>query len=441
MATTSPASEESPQAAATKPPPKARRPPSEERLRANSVNSIASTGPRTTTGKAVSALNGVKHGMTSNKIMFLEGEIPEEYFDEVNRWAVALNAVTEPEYALVELAVYNMWKLRRARNAAAVAVNKMSRRIKGMYYQNQNERVRQLTGQIDYNARVVVGQLQEMTGGLHWLAHALEGLALILMKGGTFDSANRARLINLLGLMPYSLFIDRDVMQIELGCLSLEYGKGNLTAVQAAELLEEARGERPLEEFARGLEPHLSSMVTKDQARQYLMTTINKRLEALNAHLPTARAREAEAIAEEVALARSDISDTGYRREQYQAMANSGRRGALRDLHVMQDDRRKFGAGDPEDNPEPHEEPRDDAGQSAAQDPQTAPVAAAVPAAENPVNSKANVPQADGQVQHYGAGTIQSDHPGTVPSGVGAARIDAMVAAYLQRLHKVEQRE
>jgi hypothetical protein len=182
-------------------------------------------------------------------------------------------------------------------------------------------------------------------------------------------------------------------------------------------------------------------MVTKEQARQYLMTTIQKRREALVGLLPAAQAREEEAIAEELALAKSDISDTGYRREQYQAMANSGRRGALRDLHVMQDDRRKFGAGEPEDDPPADEEPLTAAAQGAAEDPHTAPVAAAAPAAEKPVNSKPNVPQADGQVQDCGAGTVQSDHPGTVRSGVSAALLDAMIAGFYQRLEKAQQRE
>jgi hypothetical protein len=378
--------------------------------------------------------------MTSNKIMFLDDEIPQEYFDEVNRWAVALGAVTEPEYALVELAVYNLWKFRRARNSAAVAINKMSRRMSGLYYQNQNERVRQLTGQLDYNARTVVSQLQDMTGGLRWLLRMLEDLVWILEKGGTFDSAQRVILINLFGLLPYSIFSDRDVLQLHLDCLSLEYGKGVLTAAQAAALLEDARGNQTPEDFVRRLEPHLAGMVTKAQAREYLMTTINKRRDALIALLPAAKSREDEAIAEEVALAKSDISDTGYRREQYQSMAHSGRRGALRDLHVLQEDRRKFGAADPEDDP-PQDEPPAPDENSAADDPQTAPAAESAPAAEKPFKSEPNVPQAAGEVRDCGAATVQPDLLEALLSGGNGARIHAMMAEYVRRLAEAERRE
>jgi hypothetical protein len=337
------------------------------------------------------------------------------------------------------MAVYNVWKYRRARNSAAVAINKLSRRIRGNYYRNQNKRIEQLAGQMDYQAHVAVNELQGMSGGLRWLVFMLEDFARVLQTGGRFDTEQRAGLINLFGLMPDSLFNDRDVMQLELDCLSLEHGKGNLAARQAAELLDEARGGSPVEDFARQLEPHLAGMVTKEQASEYLTTTINKRRDALMALLPAAQAREDAEIAEEVALCKSDVSDTGYRREQYQAMADGGRRGALRDLHVLQDDRRKFGAVDPEDDPD-NEQPHD-AAQSVAPDPQTAPAAESAQAAENPDKSKPNVPQGVGQIEDCGAGTIQSDHLWALLSDAARARIKAKAAEYIRRLAEEERRE
>jgi hypothetical protein len=38
---------------------------SEQRVEANRQNSLKSTGPRTAAGKAVVALNGIKHGLLS----------------------------------------------------------------------------------------------------------------------------------------------------------------------------------------------------------------------------------------------------------------------------------------------------------------------------------------------------------------------------------------
>ena len=63
---------------------------SEARWAANSVNATRSTGPKSTAGKARAALNAVTHGSTSNTLIFLKDELPEEYYAEVNRWATVM---------------------------------------------------------------------------------------------------------------------------------------------------------------------------------------------------------------------------------------------------------------------------------------------------------------------------------------------------------------
>jgi hypothetical protein len=98
-------SEATPQAAGADARPRPTRPISEAKLAANSVNASRATGPTSTAGKARSALNAVTHGATSNTLIFLEGEDPQEYYDEVNRWAEQLGAATDAEYAHIEIAV------------------------------------------------------------------------------------------------------------------------------------------------------------------------------------------------------------------------------------------------------------------------------------------------------------------------------------------------
>jgi hypothetical protein len=79
-----------------------RRRVSEAGWAANSVNAARSTGSTSTAGKARAALNAVSHGTTSNTIIFFKDELPNEFYAQVNRWAVQLGAVTDAEYACSE---------------------------------------------------------------------------------------------------------------------------------------------------------------------------------------------------------------------------------------------------------------------------------------------------------------------------------------------------
>jgi hypothetical protein len=155
--------------AETKPPPAAevgprpRRPTTEAKWAANSVNATRSTGPTSTTGKARAALNAVTHGSTCNTLVFLKDEIPEEYYAEVNRWAILLGASNEAQYAHAEIAVYNLWKMRRARNAAAVAINKVTDGLHLAYYQRQHARLLALIEMIAHSPRPAYRELRETT--------------------------------------------------------------------------------------------------------------------------------------------------------------------------------------------------------------------------------------------------------------------------------------
>jgi hypothetical protein len=246
-------------------------------------------------------------------------------------------------------------------------------------------------------------------------------------------------LINVFGGMPYFLFIEQDTMQIQLDCLSLVYGKGALTPAQAAALLDDSRGTRTPEDFARRLEPYLAQMGTKEEARRSLATLINKRRQALTDLMPAAQAWEDQAIAQEVALAKCDISDAGFRREQYQSMADGLRHRALRDFHALQAVRRKFGTGTSEEAP--HEEDRDDADGNAVADSQAAPPEGAAPAGAVPNQNEPTVTQPAGEPKGCGAEAVQSDHPGGSQPNSRPVRSSAMPADCVRRSAEEERLE
>jgi hypothetical protein len=82
--------------------------------RANKRNAQASTGPKSALGKQTASLNGVTHGQTCTKLIFLPGESTEKFDADVAVWSRRLGARTEPEIAQVRAAVYSLLKAERA---------------------------------------------------------------------------------------------------------------------------------------------------------------------------------------------------------------------------------------------------------------------------------------------------------------------------------------
>jgi hypothetical protein len=85
---------------------------SERRVEANRCNAQKSTGPRTPEGKAVVALNGIKHGLLSRETL-VQGEREADLVDFGKRLRVQLAPVGELELLLADRIVSCGWRLRR----------------------------------------------------------------------------------------------------------------------------------------------------------------------------------------------------------------------------------------------------------------------------------------------------------------------------------------
>ena len=85
---------------------------SERQAEANRQNATKSTGPRTPAGKAVLALNGIKHGLLSRACL-LKGESETELVAFGKRLRAKLAPVGELELLLADRVVSTAWRLRR----------------------------------------------------------------------------------------------------------------------------------------------------------------------------------------------------------------------------------------------------------------------------------------------------------------------------------------
>ncbi len=89
---------------------------SQAQLAANQANSQHSTGPKTEEGKAISAQNNFRHGLTQTEgdLVFLEGESKELFTKALAEFQKEWKPATATEHDLVERLATRQWLRRRA---------------------------------------------------------------------------------------------------------------------------------------------------------------------------------------------------------------------------------------------------------------------------------------------------------------------------------------
>jgi hypothetical protein len=90
---------------------------------ANRLNGLKSTGPRTSAGKAVVALNAMKHGLLSRESL-VKGESEAELVDFGKRLRAQLAPAGELELLLADRIVSTAWRLRRLVSVETKLFNK-----------------------------------------------------------------------------------------------------------------------------------------------------------------------------------------------------------------------------------------------------------------------------------------------------------------------------
>ena len=94
--------------------------PSPEQYAANKLNALLSTGPRTAEGKQTVALNSLRHGLTSRRVV-LPGESESDYEALLNELMKEHDPRTPEETTLVNQIAEHTWRLLRIRRAETAA--------------------------------------------------------------------------------------------------------------------------------------------------------------------------------------------------------------------------------------------------------------------------------------------------------------------------------
>lgn len=140
---------------------------------ANRLNARNSTGPRTPEGKAVVAMNAVKHGLLSQRLC-LADENPQEFEALQNELQTALRPVGMLELVLVEKIAIALWKQKRlvAAESAGIELNRSTR------LKTNLEKIKKSAGLAFLDADVSEADLQTLTQEdeeqLTWCKQAIE---------------------------------------------------------------------------------------------------------------------------------------------------------------------------------------------------------------------------------------------------------------------------
>ena len=96
------------------------------KAQANKRNSLKSTGPKTPEGKAVVSINGIRHGILSQRLL-LASERPEEFGELAQSLQAALRPMGALEAVLVEKIATAIWRQRRLVAAETASIELMRR--------------------------------------------------------------------------------------------------------------------------------------------------------------------------------------------------------------------------------------------------------------------------------------------------------------------------
>ncbi len=94
---------------------------SEARIEANRRNAKRSTGPKSYAGKAASARNAIRHGLSSRTLTILPKEDSEELKQLVEEITSEFKPITGAENFFVDQMIHARWKLARIQRLEAEA--------------------------------------------------------------------------------------------------------------------------------------------------------------------------------------------------------------------------------------------------------------------------------------------------------------------------------
>jgi len=198
---------------------------SAKRVEANRKNASKSTGPKSDAGKARSARNSTKHGLTAQPEA--APDAPDGYRESLRAWVDELRPSGVVERALVERACRGSWRLDRCARFEDASAARLARSAVDRHDLDERARVVDLgrrllvfptpSGSTD-DPGVLVADLEQTARGAEWLFGRWASLGLALDEDGSWDTTRKVEAIRLMGLRPEEIMSDRAAGAVVLAC-------------------------------------------------------------------------------------------------------------------------------------------------------------------------------------------------------------------------------
>jgi hypothetical protein len=316
-------------------------------IAANRRNCKFSTGPKTESGRENSRFNGTRHGLASREIMFLEGEDPQEFWDEVDLWCRQRGIRTADERTAIANAVYSSWVKARVINAQAHAYNDAVDTINHSFAGQKMAEARDLFAGLTEKPEITVYACMNNSYGCSLLIKEFTALLKRLKTHCSFEVSQREHALRLGGHRPKELFTNKVVEEFNRSYFGSLHGPGGFTAAQAANALS---ADRPDDvspgEFERRLERVIANLPTIEAGHARLTKYVRRWIARLTERKELMEYREAKQKAAAIGKAVADASAAGQVLVRYGNQADQRFNASMRLVLALKAERYKHGDGD-----------------------------------------------------------------------------------------------
>ena len=433
---------------AEKEPPKApkkkkKRLVTDKMIAASRKNSTFSTGPSESARKKT-RFNGTRHGLASRQIMFLEGEDPQQFWQEVDLWCQQRGARTADERTAIANAVYSVWVKARVINAQAHAYNDAVDSINHSFAGQKMADVRDLLANLTEKPEVTIAAVMNTSYGCSLLIKEFTALSRRLKSHCSFEVSQREHALRLGGHRPKELFTNKVVEEFNRSYFGSLHGPGGFTAAQAADALSSDRPDDLSEgEFERRLERVIANLPTIEEGHAKLKRYVHRWIAQLTERRELMEYREEKQKTAAIGKAAADASAAGQVLVRYGNQADQRFNASMRLVLALKAERWKHGDGDldePEPEPATIDEPCPEPSPEASEPVENSAPEAVIPVGEAEKPTEAVATEVAGPATTNNADQTAEGSPSGAGPQISAADDAAIRAHYRQSLETTERK-
>ena len=176
--------------------------------------------------------------------MFIDGEDPRVFWEEVALWCRQRGARTADERTAIANAVYSVWVKARVINAQGHAYNDAIDTINHSFDGQKIALVRDLLADLKERPEVTIAAMMNTSYGCSLLINEFTALGERLKSHCSFEVSQREHALWLGGHRPKELFTNKVVQEFNRSYFGSLQGPGGFTAAEVANALQRGSARR-----------------------------------------------------------------------------------------------------------------------------------------------------------------------------------------------------